>query len=249
MTNWRWSLFGLLLWGAVLPTQTAAGTSKLESYTAKYRVTRGSFVIGQATIILKISGKNQYDYKGYTKPVGLVAVFRKDEITEASRGTINELTVKPETYRYKHKKSKKTRQVDLVFDWANKRVANRAAGSDWSMSIPTSTQDKFSQQLALMMRLNQGKHESSFQVADGGRLKTYHFKVDGQAHLKTEAGEYKALKVIRKKGKRPSRAIFWMAPELNHIPIRVVKRESDGEFMMELQTITWPERHERPTSR
>jgi len=241
VTSPRLWLYALTLMGFVLPVQLLADTAPLalESYTAEYRVSRGNFIIGRATITLKIDNNNRYHYHGHTKPVGLVAVFRKDEITEVSRGLISNTKVKPGSYHYKHKKAKKVRQVDLVFDWSRQTVTNRTAGSHWKMSIPNDAQDKFSQQLALMTNLNQGKGNSTFQVADGGRLKIYHFRADKKALIKTDAGEFNAIKVIRQKGNRPSRAVFWMAPELNHVAIRIVKHEGDGKFIMELQKITW----------
>jgi len=231
----------MLSGGWLLPLQASAAShpQQLKPYTALYQVSRGSFIIGQATIRLTIDSKNQYHFKGYTKPVGLAAVFRNDEITEVSQGIIENTAVKPSTYRYRHKKRKKTRQVDLQFNWNNKSVRNETEGSRWNMQIPAHTQDKFSQQLALMINLNLGKPLSKFQVADGGRLKNYSFKVEKQAKLKVEAGEFQAIKVNRQKGTRPSRAVFWMAPELNHIPIKVVKKEGDGKFSMELVKITW----------
>jgi len=237
----RWG-FTLLFAGFstfATPMVCAEAAPQLKPYTAEYRVSRGKFSIGLARISLTIDSQNQYHYQGYTKPTGLLAVFRKDEITEISKGIIGSSLITPITYRYIHKKSDNTRHVDLDFDWKSNKVTNQTAQSNWSMVIPPKTQDKFSLQLALMMNLSHGKKESSFRVADGGRLKDYRFWAKEQERIDTSAGKFSAVKVIRQKGKRPSRTTLWMSPELNYIPVKIVKNEDDGQFVMELSKISW----------
>lgn len=224
---------------ALLGWQNAAAERQLKAYAAEYNLTRNGMHIGKVEISLELSTSGGYTYRSHTVPVGLVAVFRKDEITEVSQGSIQNNLITPLTYHYLHKKSKKTRKVDLNFDWKALRVTNQTPDSNWSMAITDGVQDKFSQQLALTQRLPGNGDSIKFEVADGGRLKIYQFTPQGEERLKTEVGEYTAIKLTREKDSRPSNATFWMAPELNYLPIKIVKQEKDNQFVMELRSITW----------
>jgi hypothetical protein len=218
---------------------SAASQKLLRPYKAQYQVSRGTFVIGTAEISLTLSDQGAYNYRGFTTPVGLAAVFRKDEITEESAGQMVNDRIVPERYRYHHKKPKKQRQVNLEFDWQSKRVTNQIADSNWSMEIPTGTQDKFSQQLSLMLSLCRGEKVAEFEVADGGLLKTYRYMEVAREAIRTESGEFETIKMARHKEGKPSNTAIWFAPSLNYLPIKIAKHEKDGSYVMELVSITW----------
>lgn len=224
---------------ALLGWQNAAADRQLKAYTAEYNLTRNGMHIGKVKISLELSTNGDYTYRSHTVPVGLVALFRKDEITEVSQGSIRNNLITPLTYHYIHKRSKKTRKVDLNFDWKAHQVTNQTPDSNWSMAIPDGVQDKFSQQLALSQQLPGNGGSIKFEVADGGRLKVYQFTPQGEEWLKTAVGEYTTIKLTREKDSRPSNATFWMAHELNYLPIKIVKQEKDSQFVMELRSIAW----------
>ncbi|MCW8890512.1 MAG: DUF3108 domain-containing protein [Sedimenticola sp.] len=230
-----------LLATAFLLSHTTAVNAEqsLKAYKAHYRVSKGTFAIGSANITLTLSDDGRYQYRAYTTPVGLAAVFRKDEITELSDGHIENNRIIPDHYLYNHKKPKKQRKVSLDFDWENQRVANKTADSHWSMEIPVGTQDKFSQQLSLMLSLCRGESSATFQVADGGLLKTYQYTQVEEESIRTEAGEYQTLKLARNKDNKPSKATLWFAPNLNYLPVKIAKHEKDGDYVMELISVKW----------
>lgn len=228
----------LAAWMAPLPASAATGPA-LQPYSAEYRVSMGSLVIGRANITLRLSNDGQYSYRAYTKPVGLAAVFRKDEITEQSEGRIVNDAIIPSRYLYTHKRPKRTRQVNLDFNWPAGRVANQTAGTPWSMQIPAGTQDKFSQQLALILALRRGDRAAEYPVADGGLLKHYRYTEVDRELISTGSGDYRTIKLARNKDNRPSRTTLWFAPELNYLPVKITKHEKDGDYVMELISVSW----------
>ncbi len=236
------SLFILLLAGCLAPLPgfaTAAAGLTLKPYSAEYQLRLGSLVVGRAQITLSLSADGQYSYRAYTRPVGLAALFRQDEITEQSEGRIVNDAVVPSRYLYTHKRPKRTREVNLDFNWPAGRVANQIAGTPWSMEIPEGTQDKFSQQLALILAVGRGDKAAEYRVADGGLLKRYRYTEVNRERISTKTGEYSAIKLVRNKGDRPSRTTLWFAPDLNFLPVKITKREKDGDYIMELISVTW----------
>jgi hypothetical protein len=218
---------------------TCAPAFALNPHTAQYELTRNNTLLGSVTIQLSYPGKGSYLYSARTETSGLVAFFRDDEIIETSRGEITGGEVKPLSYRYNHKRKDNPRLVELSFDQQRGEVLNRHADSSWSMNIPGDTQDKFSQQLALMLALADGKNRLKLNVADGGRLKTYHYELLQKEPLQLPSGTFNTLKLSRRKGKGKANATYWMAPELQFLPVRIERRSQKHKVVMTLRSVSW----------
>lgn len=236
--NWSRQI-PLLIAGWMLLATPPLWANQLTPFSAEYALNRGNIPFGKVTITLTLDGEGSYSYRAHTTPVGIVAVFRDDEITELSKGHISNNDIIPSSYSYHHKKKKKPRKVDLSFNWQHNKVTNSSTHSTWSMPIPPGTQDKFSQQLALMIAVAKGDDRAEFKVADGGKLKTYRFISEGEESIKTKAGAFNALRLARQKNDRPSKATFWLSPDLKYLPIKIIRKNKDEPYIMELQSIQW----------
>ena len=69
----------------------------------------------------------------------------------------------------------------------------------------------------------------SASVADGKRVTSYTYKVAGRERVKTPAGEFDALKLVKRKENPEDKATeIWLAAERNYIPVRILIVEKDG---------------------
>ncbi len=234
-------LFSILGLSLISLTTLADSHPRLSPFSAEYSLTRGYLKLAKVEVTLDLDDQGLYRYSTRTTPVGLTAVLHSAQISEISSGIITENSVIPQNYHYRHHNADNKRWVELSFDWQAMRVTNSLEGSSWSMKISPGTQDKFSQQLALMQSLAAGKRKADFLVADGGRTKDYSFRFHGTEIVDTAAGSYRTLKMARSKNRRPSQASLWLAPRLNHLPVIVEKREKDGLYRMELSRFAWSE--------
>lgn len=224
-----------LAWDAAA-TENRAG---LRPFSAEYQLRRGSVVFGKVLVSLSIAADGEYHYQARTLTAGLAAVLRSDEVTETSEGRIEGDRVIPQRYLYRHQRAENPRQLKLEFDWQSGRVINHSASGRWSMSIPTNTQDKFSQQLALMLQVRQDRRQIEFPVADGGRLKAYRFDRQGEEVVETAAGRFPTVRLARSKDAKPSQSSLWLAPDLNYLPLQIERRGDSGMVLMELLSISW----------
>ena len=234
-------LFALLSLPLITLGTSADNRPRLVPFTAEYSLSRGYLKLAKVVITLDLDSRGGYRYSAHTTPVGLTAVLHSDEISEISSGVVTEEGVVPHKYHYQHLNSDSKRSVDLSFDWRALRVTNSLGETSWSMKIGPGTQDKFSQQLSLMLSLAGGKRKIDFPVADGGRTKDYSFRFQGEEVVEVEAGSFRTLKMARSKNRRPSQASLWLAPGLNHLPVIVQKKEKDGLYLMELSRFAWTE--------
>ncbi len=194
----------------------------------------------------------QADYKGL--PINALAIreLSRDEkgtyrlsssaksffasVTEFSEFVIQDEHVLPVQYQYHRSGIGKQRDAVLDFDWVNMKVLNNVQSKPWTMAIPVGTLDKLLYQLKVRQDLlrahNQGQEWPllKYQIADGGKLKTYEFKVIGEERVTTPLGELNAIKATRIKQRPNRKTTFWLAPEYEFLLVRFHQIENGKGF-------------------
>jgi len=66
----------------------------------------------------------------------------------------------------------------------------------------------------------------TYQIADGRGISAQLYRVEAGGKLKTPAGEFSTLKLVRIK--QQERIETWLAAELGHLPVRVLMLGKDG---------------------
>lgn len=197
----------------------------LPEFTATYSVTRGILTIGTARISLTREPGGGYHYESHRWPSRLASLFNKVKIHETSSGRMTGYDLRPEQYHYLRTGDSSERVAHLAFDWESGIVVNNVAGSRWNMAVPAGTHDKLSTQLGMMAALAQGEKNFSFDVADGGTLKKFRYRVLGWKSLEVPAGSYRTIKITMSSGKGRYNTLAWCAPELNYLPVKIVRHE------------------------
>jgi hypothetical protein len=73
----------------------------------------------------------------------------------------------------------------------------------------------------------EGQQPIQFNIADGkGGLSHHEYQVAGRERLKTPAGEFDAVKLLREK--ENERSEIWLATQAGRLPVRILVTESDG---------------------
>jgi hypothetical protein len=69
----------------------------------------------------------------------------------------------------------------------------------------------------------------SLSVADGKHVTSYTYQAAGRERLKTPAGEFDALKLVKRKVNPDDRGTeIWLAADHNYLPVRTLVTEKDG---------------------
>jgi len=232
----------------ILQTLVLAGTlllapllhaAPLPDFEASYELSRGSLRIGTSTVTLSSDADGGYLYESRSIPTRLVAWFLKDQLHETSRGTLSATVVRPDEYHYQRSGGRKERRDNLSFDWQHMTVENRVEGSHWKMDIPPGTLDKLVSQVAMMLALQQGKTDVTFNIADRGKLKEYRFRQVGHETLELPAGTFETVKITKLRDNKRRETYVWCAPALNFLPVRIWQREKDGsEYQSDLASFS-----------
>ena len=74
-------------------------------------------------------------------------------------------------------------------------------------------------------------------VADGKRVTSYTYKVAGREKVKTPAGEFNALKLVKQKDSPEDKTTeIWLAAERNYVPVRILIVDEDGSRTDQIAT-------------
>jgi hypothetical protein len=209
----------------------------LKPFRAQYIVEQDDDMIARTSVSLSSAGKNRWLYRSDSEPTGWLASMLGITITQQSEWTWHD-GIKTLTYRYD--RTGKEKHVHMIFDWQQMKVTNIINGDPWQMEMPDATQDKLGITLALMAHLAQSETDTSFPVADGGKLKTYDYKVLGKQSLDTALGKINTITVSRnKRGRSKAKeATLWLAPDLGYLMVRMEKPDKDGEMaVLKIQSL------------
>lgn len=216
----------------------AALASPLPDFEVQYSLRYEDVRVGEAVYRLARQG-DSYLYESRSRPVGIAAWFRKDRVQEHSQWVWHEERIRPLQYLYRRTGGRSDRDAELIFDWDALQVENRVEGHPWQMDIPPHALDKMVVTLVLMHDLARGLRDVEYAIADGGKLKTYRFKVVGEERVETPAGSFDTLKLERMRDDNKRYTALWCAPELHYLPVKLLQREDDDRIITsELRSVT-----------
>lgn len=192
-----------------------------DNFSVEYVLESGLFTIGKTRRSLNRLENGLYVFESYTWPAGMLSVFYKGDLTERSVWKYQDSMAVPIEYSYKDTNEKNTRDAVLTFDWDNNVVTNNINGDPWELKIKKGTLDKLLYQVSIMLDLVSDHKKTNLQylVADGGKLKTYNAEIQESESIKTPAGVYETVRIVRE-GKK-SITTLWCAPSLNYLPVRI----------------------------
>jgi hypothetical protein len=115
------------------------------------------------------------------------------------------------------------------FDWSAMTLTMEYKDGPQTRPIPPNAQDRLSFMLAFAF-LPRDAWPVELSVVDGRGVSSYTFDKVGQERVKTPAGEFETVKIIRRKdGPEDKRSTeIWLAPDQGLIPVRIRVTEKDG---------------------
>lgn len=215
----------------------------LEPYTATYKLSRGNFKVGETRYELRIQADGQVLFRAHAETQGLISLLRSDEIIEESRLKLNEEgQLIAEEYIYRHQRGDRIEEEKRIdFDWAKGMAVSRVDDESWELPIKPGTTDRMSLQLKVMQDARCGDQDERmvYHAIDEDELEEFEFTLEGEYVVTTGAGEFRSLRLQREHGSRTT--IFWVAPDLGYLPVRVEQRREDhATISLELEAVSGP---------
>ncbi len=220
------SFVGLMM--VSITTMADSAITHLDGFTATYDLYNRGIRVAEMKRNLSQQDDGFYHFRSESHTVGLVSLFRDDQIIEESTWELENGVIKAVFYKYLHTGRKKQRNVTVDFDWKRNQIINSVNGSSWEMPFKPGTLDKLLYQYLIMLDLESNKLPLSYIIADGGKEKIYDFELLGEEVIKTPLGDLQTLKITQHKLNSDVQTTLWCAKDINYLPVKVEHIEHDG---------------------
>lgn len=135
-----------------------------------------------------------------------------------------------------------SKEQRVIFHWDKMQVTNDIDNKPWQMGISENTQDLLSYQLKLRydLQLHPEQKEFIYEVADGGKVKIFTFRVIGEEIIKTPIGRLNSIRVESlRHSEMDVEHLIWLAKDWDNFLLRVeAVRKRDQEEPVILQSAT-----------
>ena len=186
----------------------AAAAAPPQRVEIAYEIARGGSVLAEVSQRLEHDGRS-YRLAETWKGKGIYALG--GEATRTSQGAVVADGLRPQKFEDK-RPGRDMRQASFV------------------PAAKTATllrQDQLSFFWSLAFAPPQGVVTAS--VADGKRVTAYTYEVAGRERVRTPAGEFDALKLVKRRDNPQDKATeIWLAADRQYVPVRILIVEKDG---------------------
>jgi len=214
------SSFSLLISVAIATGAHAQGAAALR-VEIEYELKRNGRTV--AEVLERLEHANgSYQITETWKGRGLYAVMGKAKRT--SQGSLDADGPRPHEY-VDERSGRDTQRAS--FDWSAGTITRRYKGPARTEALLPGTQDRLSFLFALTYQARKGQPISMY-IADGRGLSHHVYQPDGRERLKTPAGEFDTLKLIRRNEGSGEISEIWFISERTYLPVRIVVSEKDG---------------------
>jgi hypothetical protein len=203
---------------------TASAGIGFEPFVAVYRVQYGDIDAGNMTLTLQKLDANSYKLSAVSRSTGIAAWFKSSDVLESSQWYLRNEQVTPFLYNFQDDDRDDERQIQVRFNWSNHQAINSIDGKPWTMEVPPRAQDKLSYIALLMQDLGNGKRDFMYDIADGGKLKTYNFRAETNETIATGVGTLDTIRIKRMRQHRHKRhTLYWCAKKYGYLPVKIEK--------------------------
>ncbi len=207
-------------------------------FSITYEVTHNDIVLGDAVRSFKSKKDGRWEYLSNTHAKGFARMFLKDTVNEASQIKQVANNYQPLSYRYHQHGGKKEKKFNIHFDWTNGQINNDYTNKQYPLKA--GTHDLLSFQIQLMRDLQNNKQAVTYIISDKKRVDSYSLKVVNKAKLETPFKTLDTIKLISNRIRNKMQFIIWCAPELNYLPVRILKVDDDGDTTeLNLKTVSF----------
>jgi len=222
----------------LLPIAIYAMEPEIVEFRAEYDGYVGKIPVGTARLSVQRQADGLYTVDSELVPGDILALLDAERSLERSRVRMqgNEI----ETLETKITKQRRTRigHISVTFDWANGMAMVEDDAGTTQIPLERPMYDPASLLLAIIHDANRGRFARHYTALDGRKVKRYSVSSIGGENVDTDFGELSTQRVERFRDGSDRSMIFWLAPEMKYLPVRIVTtRDGEQQLRLELRVV------------
>lgn len=189
-------------------------TFAMSPFQASYQFNYNGKNMGSATRTLSKSGNN-WNYIFAAKAGGIASA------TESSRFSFNGKQIQSSSFSRSSKILVHNNTMSINFNPAAKTINTKKDKEARSFAWKAGVLDELNAELQLREDIKNGGLKSTYYLADAKEVEARKFVKQGSESIKTDYGTFDTIKVVMKHDKPGRETIFWLAPKLDYLPVKV----------------------------
>ena len=208
---------------AVLFTSYSSQALAMSPFQASYQFAYNGKNLGSATRTLKKNG-NSWNYVFAAKAGGIASA------TETSNFTLNDNQIQSSNFTRTSKILIHNNTMSINFNPGAKTINTVKDKEQRSFAWKPGVLDELNAELQIREDLKEKGLKSNYWLADAKEVEARKFVKQGTEKVQTQHGTYDTIKVVMKHDKPGRETIFWLAPKLDYLPVKVTHVDKKSSY-------------------
>lgn len=199
---------------AILFTGISSQAFAMTPFQASYQFSYNGKNMGSATRTLSKSGNN-WTYVFAAKAGGIASA------TETSRFTFNNGKIGSSSFSRSSKVLVHNNTMSINFNPSSKTISTKKDDEKRSFAWRADVLDELNAELQIREDLKNSGLKTNYYIADAKEIEGRKFVKQGSETISTKYGSFNTIKVVMKHSRPGRETIFWLAPKLDYLPVKV----------------------------
>ena len=212
---------------AAMLLASAGQAFAMSPFQASYQFSYNGKNMGSATRTLSQTGNN-WTYVFSAKAGGIASA------SETSRFTFTNGKIGSSSFSRTSKILVHNNSMNIKFNPSTKTINTKKDDKSRSFTWQAGVLDELNAELQLREDLKAGGLKSSYLIADAKEVEARRFIKQGTEKVSTQYGTFDTVKVILRPSKPNRSTIFWLAPKLDYLPVKVTHQDGNTSYGLSL---------------
>ncbi|TCM70744.1 uncharacterized protein DUF3108 [Acinetobacter calcoaceticus] len=209
--------------GIALLTCISSASFALSPFNASYQFSYNGKNMGSATRVLSQNGNN-WTYTFSAKAAAMASA------TETSRFSFASGKISSNSFTRTSKVLVHNNTLNITFNPTGKVINTKKDDKARSFPWKAGALDELNAELQLREDLKSAGLQSAYYITDAKGVDTRQFVRQGTESVKTNFGTFDTVKVLLKHEKAGKNSIFWLAPKLDYLPVKMSHQDGKTSY-------------------
>ena len=209
----------------VLLAAVSSSSFALSPFNASYQFSYNGKNVGSATRQLAQNG-NAWTYTFSAKAAALASA------TETSRFTFSNGQIQSNSFSRTSKVLVHNNKLNISFNPSTKLISTQKDDKARSFAWKAGVLDELNAELQVREDLKASGLKGTYYIADAKSADARQFIKQGTESVTTPYGTYNTVKVLLKHDKASKNSIFWLAPQLDYLPVKMAHQDGNTSYSL-----------------
>ncbi len=208
---------------AVLFASFTSHALAMSPFQASYQFSYNGKNLGSATRTLSKNGNN-WTYVFAAKAIGFASA------TETSRFSFNNGKISSSSFSRSSKILIHNNSMSINFNPARNLISTKKDDKVRSFAWKAGALDELNAELQIREDLKTSGLKATYPIADAKEVEARRFVKQGSETVKTSYGTFETIKVKIQHPKPERNTVFWLAPKLDYLPVKVSHQDDNTSY-------------------